>query len=92
MSEAVGVNAVDLRLVSPCQVLLRGKGSKERVLPLGRDHAEVLKALRKERPVAPMTRASRIFAQRARKAIPGRFGVIHILDTAVKQAAEREGR
>ena len=88
VSEAVGVNAVDLRLVPPCQALLRGKGSKERVLPLGRDHAEVLKALRNERRVTRDAREP-IFVNARGKRL-GRFGVIHILDAAVKQAAERE--
>lgn len=50
-SEAVGVNASDLRLERPWQVLLRGKGSKERVIPLREDTAAVLRALCDERGI-----------------------------------------
>jgi site-specific recombinase XerD len=52
VSEAVGVNASDLRLERPWQVLLRGKGSKERVIPLTEDTAAVLRALCEERGIS----------------------------------------
>ena len=38
VSEAIGVNAGDLQLDRPrSQVLLRGKGRKERIVPIARD-------------------------------------------------------
>ena len=49
ISEALGVDAVDLRLERPCQVLLHGKGRKERVVPLSADLVQVLRALCRER-------------------------------------------
>lgn len=58
------------------------------MLPIGRDHAEVLKALRNERQVTPDSREP-IFVNARGKRL-GRFGVIHILHGAVKRAAERE--
>ena len=50
-SEAVGANASDLRLERPWQVLLRGKGLKERTIPLREDTASVLRALCDERGI-----------------------------------------
>ena len=49
ISEALGVNARDLRLdrTQP-QVLLRGKGRKERVVPISLDLVKALKALMRE--------------------------------------------
>ena len=75
ISEALGVNACDLQLDHPRpQVLLRGKGRKERIVPIARDLAKALKALMRERGVnhvrharsllARMARASRASAQR----------------------------
>jgi integrase/recombinase XerD len=88
VSEAVGVNVVDLRLEKPCQVLLRGKGLKERVLPLGHDHAAVLLALRDERRLTPDSLEP--FFVNARGQRLGRFGVIHILKRTIKHATQRE--
>jgi integrase/recombinase XerD len=52
VSEALGVNACDLRLDCPRpQVLLRGKGRKERVVPMSDDLVKALKALMYEREV-----------------------------------------
>ncbi len=50
VSEALGVNACDLQLdrAQP-QVLLRGKGRRERVVPISRDLATTLEALMRER-------------------------------------------
>jgi integrase/recombinase XerD len=45
VSEAVGVQACDLRLTTPASVLLRGKGRKERVCPLWPETARALRAL-----------------------------------------------
>lgn len=77
VSEAIGVNIEDLRLVNPLQVLLRGKGSKERVVPFAEDVAYALRMLLAERtnssqaisPVFINTRSTRLT----------RFGVSHIV-------------
>jgi site-specific recombinase XerD len=49
VSEAIGVDAADLHLDRPPQVCLRGKGRKERVLPLAPDLARTLDRLCMER-------------------------------------------
>ena len=46
VSEAIGVRWADLQLVPPRQVRLRGKGRKERLLPLWRETADALHRLR----------------------------------------------
>jgi integrase/recombinase XerD len=46
VSEAAGVRWDDLQLVPPRQVRLRGKGKKERLLPLWRETADALHRLR----------------------------------------------
>ena len=46
VSEATGVRWTDLQLVPPRQVRLRGKGRKERLLPLWRETADALHRLR----------------------------------------------
>ena len=52
VSEALGVNACDLQLDRPrAQVLLRGKGRKERIVPIPGDLVTALKALMRERGV-----------------------------------------
>lgn len=46
VSEAAGVQWHDLQLVAPRQVRLRGKGKKERLLPLWKETADALHRLR----------------------------------------------
>jgi integrase/recombinase XerD len=46
VTEAIGVRWTDLQLVPPRQVRLRGKGRKERLLPLWRETADALHRLR----------------------------------------------
>ncbi len=46
VSEAAGVQWSDLQLVAPRQVRLRGKGKKERLLPLWKETADALHRLR----------------------------------------------
>ena len=78
VSEVLGVDACDLHLdrARP-QVLLRGKGRKERVVPLAEDLVSALKALLRERGIEP---------QEARPLFVGthgvrltRFGAVHIV-------------
>lgn len=84
VSEATAVDVRDLRLARPWQVLLRGKGSKERVVPIAEDTALVLHALNE--PRADLRPDSPVFVN-ARGHRLTRFGVSHILRRAVEQAA-----
>lgn len=88
VSEAIGVDSVDLRCDRPCQVLLRGKGSKERVVPLREQTAAILRALRKERGLDAHDRAP-LFANRCGDRLT-RFGVTHAIRRAVRTARARQ--
>ena len=84
VSEAAAVNRDDLRLSSPCQVLIHGKGDKERCVPLSTDLAGLLRAqLTATHPdttaVFLNTRGSRLT----------RHGIAHLLRVCVAQAVER---
>lgn len=85
VSEAIGIRPADLRLDRPCQVLLRGKGGKERIVPLAEDLARLLKALIQEGGHPP-GESSPIFLNAHGKALT-RFGVLHILRRTVAVAA-----
>ncbi|MEN6358299.1 MAG: tyrosine-type recombinase/integrase [Armatimonadota bacterium] len=81
VSEAVGVNASDLRLNHPCQVLLRGKGGKERVTPMKSDISDILNTLCGEMNIAPNTNAA-VFVSMAGKRLT-RHGVTHLMRRTV---------
>jgi len=85
VSEAIGVNANDLQLKRPRpQVLLRGKGRRDRVVPIPRDLAQSLTALLSERGIAhhgPLP----IFVG-ARNERLTRFGATHIVRRAAAAA------
>ncbi|MFA7399877.1 MAG: tyrosine-type recombinase/integrase [Sideroxydans sp.] len=85
VSEATGVNNSDLRLDKPYQVLLRGKGSKERVVPLTEETVAALRNHRDENRRYLETEGP--FFLNARGGRLTRFGVVHLLDRAVKTAA-----
>jgi site-specific recombinase XerD len=91
ISEALGVNASDLQLDRPQpQVLLRGKGRKERVVPISLDLAKALKTLmcerdfeeQEERPIFVGTHGERLT----------RFGATHIVRRAVATATTKNPR
>jgi len=85
VSEALGVTACDLQLDHRRpQVLLRGKGRKERIVPISEDLAKALKALMSERGVQPCD-ASPLFVS-ANGTRLTRFGAIHIVRRAVAAA------
>jgi site-specific recombinase XerD len=88
VSETVGINAADLRLDSPRQVLIRGKGAKERVVPLSDDLASVLHALCVERSLDPAAKAPVFVNVRDNRLT--RFGVIHILKRTAIRASQIE--
>lgn len=83
VSETVAVNMSDLRLETPCQVLLHGKRSKDRVVPLAGDLVAALRELSSERAI-PNDAAEPVFIN-AKGTRLSRFGVIHILDTIVSE-------
>jgi len=87
VSEAIGINVADLRLNKPFQVLLRGKGKKERIVPLDEATARVVRALYTENP-APRDEAAPVFIN-ARGQRLSRHGVIHILQRATRTASLR---
>ena len=87
VSEAIGVNGSDLRLDKPYQVLLLGKGSKERVVPLTEETVTALRSYRDEN-VHRLEMEGPFFIN-ARGARLTRFGVVHILNRATKTAAKQ---
>jgi len=86
VSEATGVNANDLQLErGRPQVLLRGKGRRDRVVPIPQDLLRSVTALLSERGVAHHEpRPIFVGAQNERLT---RFGAIHIVRRAASQAA-----
>ncbi|MGI9285029.1 MAG: tyrosine-type recombinase/integrase [Pseudomonadales bacterium] len=86
ISEALGVDAVDLHLDPPPQVLLRGKGRKQRMIPLVGDLAKNLAALCRERGIGPDERSPIFVGVHGERLT--RFGAIHIVRRAAKRAAE----
>lgn len=85
-SEAIGVNAADLSLKSPRQVLIQGKGSKQRVVPLATDLAAVLSDLLDERGIFGSDKAP-VFVDAKDKRLT-RFGLTHIVRRAVSVASK----
>jgi len=86
VSEACEVNLADLHLDWPRQVLLRGKGGKERAIPLSKDTAEQLKALCDQRGLPPQSQAPVFVNSRGQRLT--RHGVTHILKRATAAATK----
>ena len=84
-SEALGVDAADLTLTAPTQVLVRGKGSKQRVLPLANDLTLVLRNLMEERQFDPHGHVP-VFVNAQGNRLT-RFGLTHIVRRAVTKAS-----
>ena len=85
VSEATGLNGSDILLDKPYQVLLCGKGSKERVVPLTEETVIALRNYRNEN-VHSLTEESPFFINQRGERLT-RFGVVHIIKRAVKVAA-----
>lgn len=81
VSEACDANVADLRLQWPQQVLLRGKGGKERAIPLSKDTTQQLQALCDQRRLPPDSKAPLFVNSRGGRLT--RHGVTHILRRAV---------
>ena len=86
VSETVGLNAIDIRLKKPYQVLIYGKGSKERVIPLLEDVTVTLRELYQEMGLTSDQKCP-VFINAKRQRLT-RFGVIHILRRAVNAASK----
>ena len=82
VSEAVNINTSDLRLNQPRQVLLRGKGFKERIVPLTSDLTTTLSEWCKENQLRTGD-DNPVFINARRQRLT-RYGVTHILTRAVK--------
>lgn len=87
VSEAVRVDAADLRLDASPQVLLRGKGRKERLIPLASDLVRALEGLCRELGLGYNERSPIFVGTRGERLT--RFGATHIVRRAVKRAAAR---
>jgi len=87
VSEALDVDAADLQLDRPRQVLLKGKGRKQRVVPLADDLAKALEGLLRERGVGRHDRSPLFVGAQGERLT--RFGAIHIVRRAVAAASER---
>jgi len=84
VSEAVGLQACDLRLSRPASVLLRGKGRKERICPLWPETARSLRDLLEKNQIAPHEPRSVFLNHRGQMLT--RFGVRLILQKHVRRA------
>jgi integrase/recombinase XerD len=85
VSEAIGVDACDLQLDRPRpQVLLRGKGRKERIVPIPGDLVKALKAVMREREVGPHEPRPLFVGTHGARLT--RFGATHIVRRAVAAA------
>jgi len=88
VSEALGVEAMDLTLQGARpQVLLRGKGRKERVVPLSRDLVAALERLLRERGLSQHEAAPLFVNSQGRRLT--RFGATHIVRRAVSAVTLR---
>jgi len=84
VSEATAVDAVDLRLEPPYQVLLRGKGRKQRRVPLAADLAQTMRRLCRERGLGADEHRPVFVGERGHRLT--RFGVTHLVRRAVARA------
>jgi len=88
VSEIVGLQASDLRLASPPNVLLRGKGRKERTCPLWPETAGLLRELMEQQGVTA-SRPVTIFLNHRGTPLT-RFGVRLVLKKYVRKASEQQ--
>ncbi|NIE81393.1 site-specific integrase [Asaia sp. As-1742] len=83
VSEATGMLWRDLQLTPPCEVRLRGKGRKERIVPIWRETTEALRRLRKLSDAADH---EHVFLNRHNQPLT-RDGVAYILEKYVGSAS-----
>jgi integrase/recombinase XerD len=87
VSEAINVDIGDLCLTAPYQVLIHGKGSKDRVIPVADDLVTVLRALVEERRRRKCCHGPLFVNSRGERLT--RFGVTHLVRRAVRQAKKQ---
>jgi len=87
VSEAVVLQACDLRLTPPASVLLRGKGRKERVCPLWPETARALRTHLEKQGTA-LHEAHSVFLNHRGQPLT-RFGVGIILQKQLRRAAQK---
>lgn len=87
VSEALGVDAADLQLNRPQQVLLRGKGRKQRMVPLSDDVAKTLEKLLSEREIGRYEPVPLFVGTHGQRLT--RFGATHIVRRAFATARKR---
>jgi integrase/recombinase XerD len=87
VSEAVVLQACDLRLTPPSSVLLRGKGRKERVCPLWPETARALRT-HLEKQGTGLHEAHSVFLNHRGQPLT-RFGVGIILQKQLRRAAQK---
>lgn len=85
-SETVGVDAAHLCLDGARRVVLWGKGSKERVVPLGTELATALRDLIRERGIDPRSNSPVFVDDRGRRLT--RFGLTHVVRRSVDEASK----
>ncbi|MBZ4329706.1 tyrosine-type recombinase/integrase [Corallococcus sp. AS-1-12] len=86
VSEAIAIDVGDLRLATPTQVLMHGKGSKDRVVPLLPELATTLQSFVKSKPRGQQR--GPLFTNSRGERLT-RWGVNHILARAVNEAAAK---
>ena len=89
VQEILDVRPCDIQFERPCQVLLRGKGRKQRFCPLWPDTVRALRVLLQDRHVAPTDRAP-LFRNRRGEPLT-RFGVRYLIDKHARAAAASAG-
>jgi site-specific recombinase XerD len=89
VQEVLDVRPVDLQLVRPLQIRLRGKGRKERLCPLWPQTAKILSALLAERGIDPASTQT-LFRNRRGEPLT-RFGVRYLLRKYTNDAAAAVG-
>ena len=88
VSEALNVDAADLQLDRPRpQVLLRGKGRKQRMVPLSDDLAKALEVLLRERGISRHDPSPPFIGAHGRRLT--RFGATHVIRRAVAIASKQ---
>ena len=88
VSEIVGLQIADLRLIAPCSVFLRGKGRKERTCPIWPETATLLRRLIEHSDEPPSPSAPVFYNARGNRLT--RFGIRLILKKYVTKAVSQQ--